>query len=87
MMRNLTPTYLTSSNIDAVGYEHETKRLFIRFNSGESYSYSDVGFTQFDALTKVESAGKFFHQHIRGKYVYNRLDFDPFTGEQRRAAA
>ena len=49
-MRN--HTFVTSSNIDSVGYDEDT--LFIRFKSGESYSYDGVPFYHFDGMTKAE---------------------------------
>lgn len=74
---HLEPTFLISENLDAIGYK--LNKLFIRFRSGGSYSYDDVPFDYFDALQKVESAGKFFHQFIRGKFRYTRLANDPFA--------
>lgn len=73
----LVPTYLVSENLDCIGYR--LGQLFIRFRSGGTYSYDKVPFDYFDALPKVESAGKFFHQFIRGKFRYTRLDSDPFA--------
>lgn len=69
-------TSVQSSNIESVG--HENKTLFIRFKSGVSYSYDDVPFDHYDALAKAESAGRFFHRFVKGKYRYHRLLNDPF---------
>lgn len=71
------PTYLVSDNLDCVGFRLGT--LFIRFESGISYSYAGVPFDYFDALQKVESAGRFFHAYIRGKFHYTKLEADPFV--------
>jgi hypothetical protein len=64
-----------SSNIDEIGFEDNT--LFIRFHSGVTYSYAECGYHYFDTLKKVESAGKFFHRWIKGKFQYTRLEKDP----------
>ena len=74
----LSPTYINSSNIDAIGYK--LGQLFIRFKSGVTYSYDNVPFSYFDSLQKVESAGQFFHRFIRNHkdFHHTRLDFDPF---------
>lgn len=72
----IAPFYVVSSNIDAVGYQRGT--LYIRFKSGCSYSYDKVPFTIYDVLTKVESAGKAFHQMVKGKFRYTKLEQDPF---------
>lgn len=73
----LAPTFISSSNIDAVGYQRGD--LFIRFKSGGSYKYDSVPFDYFDAMQKVESAGKFFHQFIKSKFIYHKLPIDPFV--------
>lgn len=73
----LSPTYIVSSNIDCVA--HRRNQLFIRFKSGETYSYDGVPYDHFDALQKVESPGQFFHRHIRSKFPYTRMEADPFT--------
>lgn len=75
----LSPTYVNSSNIDAIG--HATNRLFIRFKSGITYSYDNCPYDYFDALTKVESVGKHFHRFIKGKFPYKRMEKDPFMEE------
>ena len=79
MNTRIEPIYLTSSNIDAVGYLEVAKRLFIRFKSGGAYSYENVPYDFFSAIQKVESAGGFFARQIRGKFHYTRLDSDPFS--------
>ena len=79
----MQPTLINSSNIDAVGFEPAAKglgALFIRFKSGITYSYDDAPYTYFSALQRVESAGQFFHRHIRGKFHYTKLEGDPFNG-------
>ena len=58
MITPLHPTFIANSNIDCVA--HSGGSLFIRFQSGEAYSYDGVPYDHFDALQKVESAGKFF---------------------------
>lgn len=77
----ISPTYVVSSNIDAIGYKFGT--LFIRFKSGTVYSYADVNYKVFDALAQAESVGQFFHRCVRSRYEYTKLDYDPFL---KRAA-
>ncbi len=72
----LAPTYLTSSNIDAAGYQKG--RLYIRFKSGCTYSYDKVPYDRFDGLCDAESAGQFFHREILGKYQHTKMEQDPF---------
>lgn len=79
----LEPTYLTSSNLDCIGWL--ANKLFIRFKghdgtTGTTYSYDECPRDYFDALQSVESSGKFFCRFIRGKFHYNKLPSDPFAG-------
>lgn len=75
----MKPTFVVSSNIDALGYE--LGKLYIRFKSGITYAYDSVPYSVFDALEKAESVGKFFHRFVRDKYPHHRLDSDPFGGQ------
>lgn len=72
----IVPSYIVSSNIDAVGWH--IGQLYIRFKSGVTYAYK-APWSMFDALTKQESAGKFFHANIRNKLEFKKLDSDPFV--------
>jgi hypothetical protein len=72
---NMERASIVSSNIDEIGFRDNT--LFIRFHSGVVYSYADCGYHIYDALKKAESAGKFFHRWIKGKFQCTRLEKDP----------
>jgi hypothetical protein len=80
MKTRIVPTYVVSDNIDCIGYQ--LGKLFIRFKSGAAYAYDGCPYTYFDALQKVESAGKFFHSFIRSKLHYTKLETDPFSPAQ-----
>lgn len=77
MSQQLEPFFLVSQNLDCIGYK--AKQLFIRFKSGVTYCYDDTPYDYFDALQKVESAGRFFSKFVRGKFHYTKLENDPFT--------
>lgn len=67
-MNALHHTFIANStNIDCVA--HDRKSLFIRFKSGEAYSYDGVPYDHFDALQKVESAGKFFFSSLHPRQI------------------
>ena len=66
---NMTP--VISSDISSVGYENGT--LYIRFNSGGMYSYSDVPYSVYQGLMSASSQGKYFHAYIKGHYSYSRI--------------
>jgi NTP pyrophosphatase (non-canonical NTP hydrolase) len=67
---------LKSSNIKAVGYDKENKRLEVAFHSGGNYTYNDVPKSLFDRIKRVKSPGKFFHKHIKrdNPYKYERIE-------------
>jgi energy-coupling factor transporter ATP-binding protein EcfA2 len=66
---------LKSSNIRAVGYDKENKKLEVAFHSGGNYTYNDVPKSLFDRIRRVKSPGKFFHKHIKrdNSYSYERM--------------
>lgn len=69
-------TRIASTNINTIGYDGAA--LFIRFNHGGVYRYDGVPAHTHAALLEAESAGKFFHAEIKGKFEFVKLDKDPF---------
>lgn len=62
-----------SSNIESIGWDEVDEELFITFNSGSTYVYSEVPKEVFDSMMNAESKGKFFHANIKGKYSYDKV--------------
>lgn len=63
-----------SSSIDSVGYDPDTRRLFVRFlESGNAYVYSEVPERVFNDLLASNSKGRYFNEMIKGAFVYRRL--------------
>lgn len=62
---------VTSSNINSIGYENST--LYIRFNSGGLYCYSNVSQSVYNNLMSAASYGHYFRENIKGKYPYRRI--------------
>lgn len=63
-----TPTLVPvqSSNLEAVGYDPDTRLLAVKFKRGGGvYHYEDVDPHHFDQIQAAESAGKYFHEHLR----------------------
>lgn len=69
--------YVVSSNINCLGYQRG--RLFVRFNSGQTYSYDKVPFPVFRTLKESDSVGNTFHRLVRGHFPYHKLEQDPFV--------
>ena len=61
-----------SSMIDSIGYEKNV--LEVRFCNGGLYQYLDVPEPVLAELMRAGSKGRFFNQHVRGRYPALRLE-------------
>lgn len=61
---------VVSSTIRSAKYENE--KLEIAFNSGGVYVYSGVPRSLYQGLSEATSPGKFFLEHIKGKYEFQK---------------
>lgn len=59
---------IKSRNIKKVGYDADTRRLYVEFHSGRIFSYTDVEPEKFEGLKAAHSAGRYFHTWIRPLY-------------------
>ncbi len=66
-------TKVNSTNIAAIGYEEETSILEVEFKRGGVYQYSGVSIGVHSSLINAESKGKFFAEHIRDSYSFEKL--------------
>ena len=66
--------FVTSSNIEAIGYDQDSMELHVRFlKSGETYVYYAVESWVFDEMIQADSKGKYLHRQIKGRYDYGKL--------------
>lgn len=63
-----------STNLQAVGYDEQTKTLRILFQEGAMYDYFNVPASVHGALMEAESKGTFFQEHVIGKFKYAKVD-------------
>jgi len=69
----ITMIPVTSSQIKSIGYDSGT--LYIEFNKGTVYTYSNVPEGHYKALiTPDHSVGQYFVNHIKGKYDFIKTD-------------
>lgn len=61
-----------SSNVSAIGYNLETKTLFVHFLGGDKYQYHEVPESVYDAFEHAASIGKFHNQFIKGKFRFTK---------------
>ena len=78
---------VASSALSAIGYSPAAQTLFIKFPSGNVYSYADVSTDLWDAFQKAESKGKFYGANIRGAFIGNPVkEEEPATDTEGTAA-
>lgn len=62
-----------SAAIQAIDYDADRAKLFVRFQSGERYVYVGVPGEVHRSFVEADSKGGFFQAEIRDHYPYNRL--------------
>ncbi len=67
---NVELTPVTSSTIDAFGYDPAINELYVQFKSGATYTYVGVSESVYAELCEAESFGKFLNANIKGAYDY-----------------
>jgi hypothetical protein len=60
--------YLTSSCIDRVVYDNDTRIMKITFTSGADYTLRGVPEHHYRGLITAHSPGAYFNTHLKGKY-------------------
>lgn len=62
---------VSSSDLNSVGFEKG--ELYIQFNSGGLYVYSNVPEQVYRELLSASSHGRYFHTHIKNSYSYRKI--------------
>ncbi len=65
--------YVSSSNIEAIGYNEDTETLRIWFLNGTTYDYSGVSSMEYEALRDAPSVGSYLARNIKGQYPYEKV--------------
>lgn len=68
-----TPNMISVVSTDLASVGHDGQNLFIRFNSGPTYIYSNVPESIFRELLVAPSKGKYFHRFIKNAYTGHRI--------------
>ncbi len=71
MLPSMTP--VSSSNVEAVGYDDAAGDLYVSFLSGTTYVYYGVDRSHYEALLAASSVGSYLATHIKPYYRYARL--------------
>ena len=64
---------VSSSNLEAIGYDSPSETLAVRFKSGRTYQYFDVPERIHAKLMAAESKGRYLNREIKGMYRYARV--------------
>lgn len=64
---------VSSSNVEAVGYDEKTETLRVWFLSGSIYDYKGVRKMEYEALRDAPSVGSYLHRNIKGQYAYEKV--------------
>lgn len=64
---------VSSSDLQSVGYDPNTRTLEIRFHSGGTYRYFGVPAEVHVSLMGAPSHGRYFHRRIKGVYRYSKV--------------
>jgi hypothetical protein len=64
---------LDSRMLAAASYSQDWQQLYLRFRSGEVYCYRGVPAERYRELLAAESKGRYFREHIRNCYPYQRI--------------
>lgn len=67
-MARTTKDLSHSSALSSVSYDDEDQILEVTFNSGQSYTFSQVPQDIFEGLVGSPSPGRFYHSVIKGNY-------------------
>lgn len=63
-----------SSSIRSVGYYMLNRVLEIEFTRGAVYKYKCVDYIDVLGLLFSDSTGKYFDQHIKNEYTYEKIN-------------
>lgn len=64
---------VSSSNIEAIGYDTSSKTLRVWFLNGTIYEYYNVDEEVFYAFLNASSHGSFLYQNIKGHFSYEKM--------------
>ncbi len=66
---------IQSSTIQGIGYDKESKVLYVEFNSGATYSYEDISEEEYKSLMEDQSPGSKLRRIVKDK-LYKKLSID-----------
>ena len=65
--------FVSSSNIQAVGYDAESQTVYVQFLNGTTYAYKGVPEHEFENLRTAPSVGSYLNRNYKNVYPYERV--------------
>lgn len=72
-MADIEKNFVSSSNVEAIGYDSDTQILRIWYLNGSVYDYLNVTPMEFDSLKNAPSVGSYIARSIKGSYSYQKV--------------
>ena len=66
--------YVSSANLNSVGYNHQEKILEVEFTDGNVYQYFGVPKSIHDELMNAQSLGSYHFENIRSNFQYEKIE-------------
>jgi len=73
-MNEVEMIYVSSSNVESVGYDEVNQIAHVRFLNGTLYIYKGVPKNEFDGLLNAPSIGSYLHRNFKNVYPYERIE-------------
>jgi hypothetical protein len=77
---SLNWVFFDSSALNAAAHIPTERLLYLEFHGGERYRYFNFPPEQYQNFLAAESKGTYFGQHIRDRFLFERLAYTPRAG-------
>ena len=64
---------VSSSNIEAVGYDADNQIVYVQFLNGTMYAYKGVNENEFENLRTAASVGSYLNRNYKNIYPYEKV--------------
>lgn len=65
--------FVSSSNVEAIGYDPASEELHVQFAESGTYAYEGVPEWVFEELRAAPSKGSYINRMIKGTYSYHQV--------------
>lgn len=72
-MAEIEKIFVSSSNVEAIGYDSSSQLLRIWYLNGSVYDYLNVPQMEFEGLQNAPSVGSYLSRSIKGSYNYQKV--------------